>query len=167
MAVVNLLGSRIMTGLAAEPITFGSSNTSGEVKCWVETVEVGAADSATSTYLMARLPSHARILGQSRLYFDDLASAGSPTIDIGIFPTRTGDFTGDADALNDGLDAATVMSTGTPVIKDKANYGKRAWEFISGVTVDPVCDVYIKLSLLDADVNVGGTVTLELFYING
>lgn len=167
MAVVNLLGSRIVTGLAADPVVIGDpGEAGGRVRVWTETVEVGSADSATSTYTMARIPSSARILGMSKLYWDDLASAGAPTLDIGVFVVRTGDFTSDADALNDGLDAATA-STGTAVVKDKANYGKRVWEFINGQTTDPNCDVFIKVSLLDADVNVGGTVTLELAYVNG
>jgi len=168
MGIVNLLGSRIVTGLAANPVTVGDpGEAGGRVRVWTETVEVGAADSATSTYTLARIPSNARILGSSKLYWDDLASAGSPTLDIGVFVVRTGDFTSDADALNDGLDAATVMNTGTNVIKDKANYGKMVWEFINGQTTDPNCDVYIKVSLLDADVNVGGTMTLELLYVCG
>lgn len=164
MAVVNLKGSRIMTGLTANPVVIGDpGEAGGMVKVWTETVEVGSADSATSTYLMARLPSNVRILGTSRMWWDDLASTGSPTLDIGVFPVRTGDFTEDADALNDGLDAATA-GTGTAVIKDIANYGKRAWEFINGQTADPNCDVYIKVSLLDAAVNVGGTITLQIDY---
>ncbi len=164
MGVVTSLGSRIMTGLAVEPITFAQSGMGdARVRVWVETVEVGSADSATSTYLMARIPSHARILGMSKLHFDDLASTGSPTIDIGIFTVRSGDFTDDDDALNDGIDVATAASSAA-VIKDIANYGKHAWEFINGQSTDPNCAVYIKLTLKDAAVNVGGTVTLELYY---
>lgn len=168
MAVVNLNGSRIMTGMESNPVVIGDpGEAGGRARVWTETVEVGAADSATSTYTMARIPSSSRILGMSKLYWDDLASAGAPTLDIGVFPVRTGDFTGDADALRADLDAATANASGTVLISDHANYGKRVWEFISGQTTDPNCDVYIKVSLLDADVNVGGTMTLELFYTNG
>jgi hypothetical protein len=164
MAIVNLNGSLIMTGLAADPVELGGPGIGdGAVRSWVETVEVGAADSATSTYLMARLPSNARILGASKLYTDDLASAGAPTLDIGVF-NRTGktNITDDPDALNDGIDAATV--TDTAVIKDIANYGKRLWEHVNGQTEDPKADLDIKITLADADVNVGGTMTIELFY---
>ncbi len=168
MGIVNLLGSRIVTGLAANPVTVGDpGEAGGRVRVWTETVEVGAADSATSTYTLARIPSNARILGASRLHYDDLATAGSPTLDIGVFVVRTGDFTSDADALNDGLDAGAANGASAAVIKDKANYGKMVWEFINGQTTDPNCDVFIKVSLLDADVNQGGTMTLELFYVCG
>jgi hypothetical protein len=168
MGIVNLLGSRIVTGLAANPVTVGDpGEAGGRVRVWTETVEVGAADSATSTYTLARIPSNARILGASRLHYDDLASSGSPTLDIGVFVVRTGDFTSDADALNDGIDAGAANGASVAVIKDKANYGKMVWEFINGQTTDPNCDVFIKVSLLDADVNVGGTMTLELLYVCG
>lgn len=164
MAVVTLKGSRIMTGLATVPATLADPGEGGGiVRYWCETVEVGSADSATSTYLMAQLPSNARILGTSRAYWDDLASTGSPTLDIGIFPIRTGDFTSDDDALRADLDVATA-GTGTSLIADVANYGKRLWEFINGQTTDPKCDCYIYGTLKDAAVNVGGTVTFEIFY---
>lgn len=164
MAIVNLNGSLIMTGLESDPKEFGAPGVgNGAVRSWVETVEVGAADSATSTYLMARLPSNARLLGASKFYSDDLASSGAPTMDIGVFNVEGKSvITDDADALNDGIDVATASDTA--VIKDIANYGKFLWEHVSGQTTDPKGDLDIKLSLVDADVNVGGTVTVELFY---
>ena len=164
MAIVNLNGSLIMTGLAADPVELGGPGIgNGAVRSWVETVEVGAADSDTSTYLMARLPSNARILGSSRFYSDDLASAGAPTIDIGVF-NRDGktDITDDVDALNDGIDVATASDTA--FIKGFADYGKRLWEHVASQTVDPAVDLDIKLTLDDADVNVGGTITVEIYY---
>ena len=176
MAIVSLYGSRIMTGLAAFPPVMADPGEGGEkIKVWVETLEVGSANSATSIYSMARIPSNARIMGSSRLHHDDLASSGSPTLDIGVFalPSPSGGvlqsqypgyITDDADALNDGIDAAASGGASVAVIKDKANYGKQLWEFINGQTTDPKGLLDIKVSLLDADVNVGGTITLELHY---
>lgn len=164
MAIVNLNGSLIVTGLESDPVEFGNPGIgNGAVRSWVETVEVGAADSATSTYLMARLPSNARILGSSKFYSDDLASAGAPTIDVGVF-NRTGktDITDDDDALNNGIDVATV--TDTPLVLGVENYGKRLWEFVASQTVDPAVDLDVTLTLKDADVNVGGTMTVEIYY---
>ena len=43
-------------------------------------VEVTAAADANSRYVMARIPSSARIHGTSRIHADDLASSGSPTL---------------------------------------------------------------------------------------
>jgi hypothetical protein len=160
---VNVLGSRIMTGLAAVPrVQPGAGLAGGVVRVWSETVEVGAADSDTSTYSIALLPSNARILGRSFFSIDDLASAGAPTLDIGCYPVSTGDFTADVDALNNGATLATAGNY--DLIGERANYGKRLWEHISGVTVDPGCDIYIKGVMDDADVNVGGTMTFEIYY---
>lgn len=155
MAVVTL------TATTRGPDAVIGQGLSGTVKCVQSTVAVGAADSATSTYTMGQIPSNARILGASRLYTDDLASAGAPTLDIGLFAVN-GNVTSDADALNDGIDAATA--TDVAVIKDLANYGKRAWEFVSGQATDPGGVLEVRISLLDAAVNVGGDMSIELLY---
>ena len=168
MAVQDLKGSRIITGLTATPATLADAGEGGgRVKVWVETVEVGNADSVSSTYHMARLPSNARILGMSKIYFDDLATVGSPTLDIGIYNTssRT-DITDDADALNDGIDCATAAGSAS-LVKDISNYGKRLYEYVNGQTTDPKCDLDIKVKLLDADLSAtpdGNTITVEIFY---
>ena len=156
MAVVTL--TAVNRGVKATPV----HGLGGQVVVRSGTVEVGAADSATSTYGFYRVPTNARILGASRVYWDDLASSGSPTLDIGFRPVG-GNITADADALNDGLDAATVNNTGVAVVKDKANYGKTVWELL-GLSSDPQGEVEVYISLLDADVNVGGTLTMEILY---
>jgi len=136
---------------------------SSTVKCVQSTVEVGAADSDTSYYTMATIPSNARILGSSRLHYDDLATSGSPTLDIGLYPVN-GNVTGDVDALNDGIDAGAANGASVAVIKDKANYGKYAWQFVNGQATDPGGSLQVRVTLDDADVNQGGTMTLELLY---
>lgn len=126
------------------------------------TVEAAAAASAATIYTMIRIPSDARILGLSRVAFDDLASTGAPTIDFG-FKAVDANITSDADALNDGVDVATAAGT-APLIKDIVNYGKKAWEFVSGVTADPGGFLDLTITILDAAVNTGGTITLSLVY---
>lgn len=125
------------------------------------TVEVGSADSATSTYHIAHLPANARISGLSRLMLDDLASAGAPTIDIGTYNAADGT-ADDADAINNGIDAATA-SNNVPFILDPANVGKYLWE-LAGCTSNPGGFIDIKLALLDAAVNAGGTVSAMILY---
>lgn len=167
MAVVNLYGSKVMTAVAnTTPAGFADvSLAHGRVRCAVDTVEVGSADSATSTYSLARLPTNAVILPQSQVVWDDLASAGSPTIDIGLFAADSQtEITDDDDAINDGLDAAAVRTVATgDFIKDPADIGKRVYELL-GLSTDPGGRVDVKLTLKDADVNAGGTVSLALFY---
>lgn len=163
MAIVNLNGTNIMTGLAADPRTVGAPGYNGKVRCWVETVEVGSADSANSTYAVARLPSNARILGSSKIYSDDLASSGAPTMDIGVFNlSGQTTITDDDDAINSGIDVATA--TDAAFVSGIENYGKKLYEFVSGQTTDPKGNLDIKLTLKDAAVNVGGTVTVEIYY---
>lgn len=132
----------------------------GTVKSITRTVETNSDDSATSTIDFGEIPSNARILGASTLYWDDLASTGAPTLDVGLFGSQ---ITDDDDALNDGLDLATA-STGSALVKDAANYGKYAWEHVSGQTTDPKGSLTVKGTIKDAAINTAGTVTLELFY---
>lgn len=126
------------------------------------TVEVTAAASATSTYTMARLPMNLRISNLSRLAHDDLASTGSPTFDIGLFPVGT-NFTADDDAINDGIDVATAAAADVAIIKDPANIGKYVWE-LAGESSDPGGFADLKITLKDAATNTGGTVSMTLAY---
>jgi hypothetical protein len=162
-----LKGSAIITGLDTVPVILAPPGRGGgRVHYWCDTVETSATedDSVSSTYELARIPSNARILGASKLYWDDLATTGSPTLDIGVYNvgSRT-DITADDDALNDGLDAATAASSAS-VVKDVANYGKRLWEYVNGQTTDPKCDLSIKVVIRDAAITETGTITLELLY---
>lgn len=164
MAVVNLKGSRVMTNADATPAVRSAPGTGGgAVRSWTETVEVTAADSVSSTYLLARLPSNARIMGLSTVSWDDLATTGSPALDIGVFnQSGKSDITDDPDALTNGL---AVDSAGTgSVIADKANYGIPLWDHVNAQTVDPVAVLDVKATLTDAAVTTGGTVTVEILY---
>lgn len=126
------------------------------------TVEVAAATAADTRYEMLRIPSRARIHGLSRVRFDDLASTGSPTIDFGLAAVD-GNITTDEDALNDGVDVATAAGS-AHLIKDHANEGRMAWEFVSGLTADPGGFFDVIITTKDAACNTGGTVTLNLVY---
>ena len=126
------------------------------------TVEVAAAATAGTEYRMMRLPLSARIHGLSEIRFDDLASSGSPTLDIGFAPVD-GNFTKDVDALNDGIDCAAAAGSAR-MIKDHANYGKQVWEFISGATAETQGFADLIVTVLDAAVNTGGTVTTTVAY---
>jgi hypothetical protein len=168
MAIVTLLGSRVVTGFLASPRTLANPGlANGRIHVWSETVEVGSADSATSTYHMARLASNIRLLGASRIWWDDLASAGSPTLDIGLFnPSGFSGITNDDDAINVDLDAATVNSAGISLVKAASleKFGLRLWELVNGQTTDPQQPLDVFITLKDADVNVGGTIMCEFIY---
>jgi hypothetical protein len=118
-----------------------------------------------NTMKMVRLPSRARLHGLSRVNWDDLASTGSPTLDIGIAPVNdaANAVTADPDALNDGLDLFTAAGTAL-MIKDHANYGKQVWEYVAGLTQDPNMEMDIYVSFVDAATNTTGDVTLEVYF---
>jgi len=162
MAVVNEK-STFLSNLDAEPQVYGDAGLHGGVtRSYTIVHEVTAGDSATSTYRLCRLPSNARLLGSSTISLDDLASTGSPTIDLGVVNvTDETRITDDPDGINDGIDAATA-ATGTTLIKSIDNFGKKLYEFVSGQTTDPKGDLEVMMSIVDADVNTGGTVVVQL-----
>ena len=158
MATENLTAtSRGELALSAdEPVT-----TRPGINVFESTVEMTAAASATSTYWMARLPTSARISGQSFIALDDLASTGSPVLDIGLFSVG-GNFTDDDTALNASIDAATA-SARTNVLGDPADIGKRVWE-LAGEASDPGGYADVKISLKSAGADDGGTISMSLVY---
>lgn len=119
------------------------------------------AQSQNSTIFFKRIPSNARISGISKIHWDDLDNTNSLTLDVGLASVDS-NITSDPDALNDGLDATSAGSG--DLIKDHANFGKQAWEFVNGVTEDPrgLLDIYVTLA--DAASDVTGDITIELVY---
>lgn len=125
------------------------------------TVEVGAGATAGTEYVFIRLPTNARIHGQSVVSFDDLASSGSPTLDFG-FKGVNGNFTTDDDCVNDGIDVFTAAAQ-VKLIKDRANYGKTVWE-LRGLASDPGGFADLIGTIRDAATNTGGTLTVTVMY---
>ena len=155
MAVVNLTSTR--RGLAGVFPSHGDASNVIRIPCQQT---VGAADSATSTYTLCQVPHNARLAGTG--YWDDLASSGSPTLDFGL-KSGTNTIVADPDALSDGHDAATINHAGRQIVKP-ANLGKFAWE-LAGASSDPGQGTYtVYVSLVDADVNVGGNLVVEVEY---
>ena len=134
---------------------------SGNVKNIVSTVETGASATVGRTYKMARIPSNARISGSSKLYNDDMSTASTALLDIGLGSVNS-NITSDPDALNDGL--ASYTAGAKDVIKAIENYGKPAWSFVNGQTTDPGGELDVYVSITDGTAEVGGTLTLDLNY---
>lgn len=132
------------------------------VKNLSATVELAASASGT-TVTFGRIPSNARILGSSRLYNDDLATSGSPTFDIGLIAVN-GNITSDPDAINDGL-ALSSSGTDVLVVKDAANIGLPAWDFVNGQTSDPGGEFIVRGVVKDAATTTTGTITLDMYYV--
>ena len=162
MAVVNLVGSRVLTPNAQTPRVLGAPGTGGgAVRSWTETVETNADDSVSSTYHLASLPSNARILGLSTISWDDLGTTAA-TLDIGVYnQSGKSDITDDPDALSNGH--AVITARSGAVVADIADYGIQLWDHATG-TVDPLATLDIKAVIADADINAAGTITVEILY---
>jgi hypothetical protein len=145
------------TGRGDKAITEGVSARYG-LNLFESTVEVSAAASDGSTYKMALVPSNARISVQSRIITDDLASSGSPTVDVGV----SGDqITDDPDAIGAGFDVTGTVNAS--IFSEHANAGKYLWE-LAGESSDPGGQIWIQFEIDDAATNTGGTMTLSLVY---
>lgn len=144
--------------------TYGSTvlgkGDAGSPKHVTSTVEVSTG-STGATYKFARVPSDARISGLSTLYWDSLSTGSTLDLDFGLASVDS-NITSDPDALNDGLDGS---STGTSaLVKDRADYGKRAWEYVNGQTADPGGELDIYMTSTTDSIDSVGTVTLDLVY---
>lgn len=133
----------------------------GTVKNHSATVEVTASASG-STIDFGDIPANARILASSRVYFDDLATSGSPTLDLGLLAVNS-NITSDDDCLNDGL-ALSSASTGSFVIKDFANAGLPAWDHVNGQSTAVAGNLNVQGVIRDAATTATGTITLDLYY---
>lgn len=162
MAVVTRYGSRFMTAIdntdpaeKADGAVLG-----GRVRCLTETVEAVSGDSINSKYYLGKIPSNAVILHISRLHFDDLQTTGSPTLDLGLEGSK---ITNDDDALAANVDVASAAGSVTLGL-DIANIGQKAWEYVNGQPSDPGEVFDVVATLKDADLDAGGTISLELYY---
>lgn len=155
----------VNTTVRSSTMVLDSRQTPTQVAGQTRTIDAtisSASPAAATEWVFARIPSNARIHYSSVVSWDDLASAGAPTLDLG-FKAVAANITTDVDALNDGLDLATA-TTAARVIKDHANAGKMAWEFVSGQTTDPGGFLDVIGTVLDANCNATGDVTMTLVY---
>jgi hypothetical protein len=124
------------------------------------TIELAASASGT-TVKIGRIPSNARILPTGLIYNDDLATSGSPTLDIGLASVDS-NITSDPDAINNGLALSTATTT-TTIMADPANAGLPAWDFVNAQTTDPGGELDIYASVVDAATTATGTITVEIY----
>jgi hypothetical protein len=132
------------------------------LKVLVSTVEL-TSSSVGTTVLFGKIPSDARISGRSRLYWDDLATTGSPTMDVGLASVDA-NITSDPDAIGNGFGLSSADAEGAVLVSDIANIGLPAWDFVNAQTADPKGALEVYGSIADAATTDTGTVTLELLY---
>ena len=141
-------------------VVFGKGD-AGNVKALVSTVEL-AASASGSTVFFGRIPSNARICPTGLIYNDDLATSGSPTLDIGLGSVDS-NVTSDPDAINNGI-ALSSATTTTTIFADPANAALPAWDLVASVTSDPGGELDVYGSVKDAATTATGTITVELYY---
>ena len=130
------------------------------------TVEVVATTTTIGqTISFGRIPSNARILGSSKLYWDALATTGSPALDIGLAAVN-GNLAqaDDPNALSDG-NLVTSAGTGKTMPADIANIGLPAWDLVASETSDPGGELEVTGIFTDAVFESDGTVTADLYYV--
>jgi len=136
------------------------------VKALTSSIEVSVATSTGDVVNFGYIPSNARLLASSRLYWDDLATAGSPTMDLGLAAVDDNLANADdPDALSNGHDLATATATGAMAVSAIADVGKEAWDFVASEASDPGGVLKVTGTTVDAVTTQAGTVTLELYYV--
>ena len=134
-------------------------------KALTATIEVAVSTTVGRTILFGHIPSNARPMMLSKLYSDDLATSGSPTLDIGLAEVN-GNLANadDPDALTAAIAISSAV-TGANLIADITNAGLPAWDYVASETTDPGGELAVYGSLVDAPVNQAGTITIELLYV--
>ena len=131
----------------------------------VSTVEL-AASASGDTINFGYIPSGARLLATSKLYWDDLATSGSPTIDLGLGAVDSNLVNSDdPDAIGNGFAVSATTTSGASAISAIANIGLPAWDFVDSETSDPGGVLKVYGTVRDAATTATGTVTLELHYL--
>ena len=140
----------------------GDGATIKSLPCTVELAAASSGDTVTFGYI----PSNARILPSSRLYVDDCATSGSPTLDVGIGAVN-GNLANsdDPDAIGNGHALATAANDIMVFNADIASHALPAWDLVASETSDPGGILKVYGTVKDASTTQTGTITLDLQYV--
>jgi len=136
------------------------------VKNLTASIELAAQATFPHTITFGYVPSNARLLGSSRLYWDDTIATSTTTFDLGLGAVD-GNLaqSDDPDCLAVDLDITTASTTGTLAITAFADYGLPAWDFVASEASDPGGALRVYGTVNDALTSGPGTITLELNYV--
>lgn len=153
MAVVTKKAASLPDLTAAKPGVAPVYLEHGRLRRSRHQADVANGDSATSTYEVARLPSHAVLSPLSILRTPGVA--GLTDVDVG--------FAGAADALVDGAD---LTSAGTVGLMSNVALGddvEHVWE-LAGLTKDPKAKISVFITI-NTNATAAGVLVPEFFYI--
>lgn len=153
MAVVNLMAAGLPNPNAAKPGRADVRQKHGVLRTSTFVASIANGDSATSTYEVARLPSHARISRLSQLHSSGVA--GATDVDLGVAGAATCLVNGASLVAAASVNAATGITAGEDA--------KALWE-LAGLAKDPKSELSVYLTL-NTNATGAGTVAAELVYI--
>lgn len=153
MPVRNILAIGLPDRLAARPAKPDVTVSHGSYRNSTFVALLAADDSIASTFVMARIPSHARISRQSEIYNQAIAGA---VFTLGVAGSPACLVAATALAAAGIIRAASAIPAG--------NEAMPLWQ-IAGLLTDPKVEMDVIMTLTGASTAVG-RVTLELTYVS-
>jgi hypothetical protein len=166
MAVVTVKSGAITNRDASPKVLSNPVLQGGRVKECSGTVEVTTGNDIASIYVLASVPSNARV-SQVLVYSDDMGTATAA--DIGLYRTTAdGGAVVDADFFASALSLNGGALNGSDVTHESGVYGvedreKTLWEGL-GLSADPQI-MYDICATLTAAADVGGTLSVAVKYV--
>jgi len=136
-----------------------SIDAEGAVRCAYSKVTAAADEQSGSTHILARLPSNARILPASTIFFAALTGITTYGIGLGVAGAVVNSKTS---TLNSGLDIHTAGNAVIGAALAAGSRGKKLWD-LAGYTSDPGGMIDI-IGTTGADASAGGAIEAFIVY---
>lgn len=169
MAVVTVKSAVITNRDSTPQVKSNSTLDAGLMRESAGKVEVTAADTSTSKYILCQVPSNARI-SQLLIYSDDMGTATAA--DFGIYQTtENGGAVVDVDCFASALSLNGGALNGVDITYEAAATGvadpdaveKPLWQVLA-LSADPK-RMYDLVATLTTTSDVGGTLSVKLRYV--
>ncbi len=153
MAVVQKLATGLPDKTVAKPERADVRQQHGVLRTSCFVADIANGDSATSTIVVARLPSHARIHRASAIHHG--AITGLTDVDIGVAEAPA--------CIVDGVSLATAGTKPGASGIAIADLHKPLWQ-LAGLSADPQREVEVLMTL-NVDAGAAGTAAVDLVYV--
>lgn len=164
MGVVNTKSTIITNADASARVPNNPYLEGAPVQSAVAAISIGATDSNTSTYRLARLPSSLR-MQSLKLLFD--AITGGTSYQLGLYDTAAnGGAVVSANLFANAFDMSGGSTTGVEVLNQNNSIGnmeKRLWELLA-LSADPFKDYDLVLTAVTIGTS-GGKVAALISYV--
>lgn len=166
MAVVTTKSGAITNRDTTPQVQNSAYLSGGMVRESVGTVEAANGDSIGSKYILASIPSNARV-SQILLYCDDVGT--TTAADFGLYQTTlNGSAVVDADLFGSAISLSGGPLNGTDITHESAVFDpddveKQLWSAL-GLSSDP-CLMYDVVATLTGAADAAGTISLKIRYV--